>query len=150
MDKRRKEVVFDVGDYVLLHTQNLPLWIPGSWKLKPIWIGPYRVEEVVGPNAYRLGLPEAFKRLHHVFNVSVLKRYRGSIIPPPDPVEVDGLEEYEVSSILAHRRSGRQKRLEFLVAFEGYDSSANEWLPESHLEHATEILTAYKQAHALS
>ena len=94
--------------------------------------------------------PAAFKRLHSVFNVSVLKRYRGSIIPPPDPIKVDGLEEYEVSAIVAHFCSGCRKQLEFLVAFEGYDSSANEWLPESHLEHAQEILMAYKQAHGLS
>ena len=143
-------MVFAVGDYVLLHTRNLPLRIPGSAKLKPIWIGPYKVEAVVGPNAYQLALPAAFKQLHSVFNVSVLKRYRGSTIPPPDPIEVDGLEEYEVSAIVAHRHSGCRKQLEFLVAFEGYDSLANEWLPEGHLEHAQEILTAYKQAHGLS
>ena len=77
MDKKRKDVQFEVGEYVLLHTRNLPLRIPGSWKLKPVWIGPYKVEEVVGPNAYRLALPDAFKRLHCVFNISVLKRYRG-------------------------------------------------------------------------
>ena len=68
---------FEVGEYVLLHTRNLPLRIPGSWKLKPVWIGPYKVEEVVGPNAYRLALPDAIKHLYRVFNVSVLKRYRG-------------------------------------------------------------------------
>ena len=64
---------------------------------------------MVGQNAYRLALPEAFKHLHHVFNVAVLKQYHGSIIPPPDPIEVEGLEEFEVSDILAHRRSGRRK-----------------------------------------
>ena len=64
---------------------------------------------MIGPNAYRLALPEAFKRLHRVFNVAVLKRYQGSIIPPPDPIEVEGLEEFEVSDILAHRRSGHRK-----------------------------------------
>ena len=63
---------------------------------------------MVGPNAYRLALPEAFKHLH-VFNVAVLKWYCGLIIPPPDPIEVEGLEEFEVSDILAHRRSGRRK-----------------------------------------
>ena len=99
--------------------------IPGSAKLKPIWIGPYKVEAVVGPNAYQLALPATFKRLHCVFNVSVFKWYRGSIIPPPDPIEVDGLEEYEVSAIVAHRHSGHRKQLEFLVAFEGYDSLAH-------------------------
>ena len=60
-------------------------------------------------NAYRFDLPEGFKHLHHVSNVAVLKRYSGSIIPPPDPIEVEGLEEFEVSDILAHRRSGRRK-----------------------------------------
>ena len=64
---------------------------------------------MAGPNAYRLALPEAFKHLHLIVNVAVLKRYRGSIIPPPDPIEVEGLEEFEVPDILAHRRSGRQK-----------------------------------------
>ena len=37
------------------------------------------------------------------------------MIPPPDPVEVLGLEEYEVAAILEHRRVGRRKRLEYLV-----------------------------------
>ena len=64
---------------------------------------------MVGPNAYRLALPEAFKYLHHVFNVAALKRYRGSIIPPPDTIEVEELKEFEVSDILAHCRSGRRK-----------------------------------------
>ena len=93
----------------MLHTRNLPLRIPGSWKLKPVWIGPYRIEKVVGPNAYRLALPEAFKHLHHILNVAVLKQYRGSIIPPPDPIEVEGLEEFEVSDVLAHRCRGRHR-----------------------------------------
>ena len=64
---------------------------------------------MVGPNAYRLALFEAFKHLHCIFNVAVLKQYRGSIIPPPDPIEVEGLEGFEVSDILAHRHSGRRK-----------------------------------------
>ena len=84
-----------------------------------------------------------------MFNVSLLKRYNGFVIPPPDPVEIEGLDEYEVAHILAHRFAGRRKRLEFLVSFVGYDSSANEWLPESNLEHAPELVTAYKASHGL-
>ena len=79
-----------------------------------------------------------------MINVSQLKRYRGTIVPPPDPVVVQGLEEYEVAQILEHRRSGRRKRLEYLVSFVGYDAGANEWLPEANLEHASELLMAYK------
>ena len=79
----------------------------GSRKLLPLWIGPYRVEAIVNENAYRLTLPLSLSRIHPVVNVSQLKRYRGTIIPPPDPVLIDGLEEYEVEHILAHRRIGR-------------------------------------------
>ena len=43
MDKHRSVEKFDVGDFVLLSTKNLPLRMPGSRKLKPLWIGPYKV-----------------------------------------------------------------------------------------------------------
>ena len=56
-----------------------------------------------------------------MINVSQLKRYHGTIVPPPDPVLIEGLEEYEVAQILEHRHIGRRKRLEFLVSFVGYD-----------------------------
>ena len=64
---------------------------------------------MVGPNAYRLALPEAFKHLHHILNVAVLKQYRGLIIPPPDHIEVEGLKEFEVSDLLAYLRIGRHR-----------------------------------------
>ena len=46
-----------------------------------------------------------------MFNVSVLKRYYGHVIPPPDPVDIDGLDEFEVEAIVAHRHVGRRKKL---------------------------------------
>ena len=90
---------------------------------------------MVEPNVYELALPEAFKHLHQIFNVAVLKWYCCLIVPPPDPTEVERLEEFEVSDTLAHCCSDCCKQLEFLVTFEGYDSSANKWLLESHLQH---------------
>ena len=79
-----------------------------------------------------------------MINVLQLKRYCGTIVPLPDPVVIDGLDEYEVAQILEHRHIGRRQRLEFLVSFVGYDQGANEWLPEANLEYAAELLTAYK------
>ena len=99
---------------------------------------------VVNDNAYRLDLPSSFHRIHPVINVSQLKCYCGTTVSLPDPVVIDGLDEYEVAQILEHRRVGRRQRLEFLVSFVGYDQGANEWLPEANLEHAAELLTAYK------
>lgn len=69
----------------------------------------------------------------------------GNIVPPADPVEVEGDIEYEVDQILSHRHVGRRRRLEYLVSFVGYDSSYNEWLPAHNLVHAPEKLKEYKQ-----
>ena len=133
-----------MGDYVLLNTQNLPLQMGGTKKLAPLWIGPYQVLEVIISNAYKLHLPISLCLLHLVFKISVLKPYHGTIIPPPDPIQIYGDLEYKVAEILAHRRDGKRKCLEFLVSFLEYDSSHNKWLPKNHLHNALELLAVYK------
>ncbi|KAG8498807.1 hypothetical protein CXB51_005706 [Gossypium anomalum] len=45
-------------------------------KLSPRFIGPYEVIEKVGPVAYRLALPPELEKIHDVFHVSMLRRYR--------------------------------------------------------------------------
>ena len=45
-------------------------------KLSPRYIGPYDILERVGPLAYRLALPPELARIHNVFHVSMLRRYR--------------------------------------------------------------------------
>ena len=45
-------------------------------KLSPRFIGPYEVIEKVGPMAYRLALPPELEKIHNVFHVSMLRRYR--------------------------------------------------------------------------
>src|SRR5437762_3242653 len=54
---------FRVGDLVKLSTKNLKLKCP---KLSPRWVGPFRVLERIGNQAYRLALPEKYARLHPV------------------------------------------------------------------------------------
>ena len=83
-----------------MSSKNIPVKLDGSRKLKPLWLGPYMVDKVVGPNAYCLALPSSMSRLYNVFNVKLLKVYKGSIVPPPDPIELDNELEYEVSYIL--------------------------------------------------
>ena len=75
----------------------------GTKKLAPLWLGPYWVLEVVNSNAYKLSLPTSLCLLHPVFNISGFKPYRGTVIPPPEPIQIDGDLEYEVAEILAHR-----------------------------------------------
>ena len=116
----------------------------GTKKLATLWVGPYQVLEVINSNVYKLALPTSLHLLHPVFNISILKPYHGTIILPPDSIQIDGDLKYKVAEILAHRHASRCKRLEFLVSFLGYDSSHNEWLPESHLCNAPELLAVYK------
>ena len=140
-----------MGEYVLLSTCNLPLRLPGSTKLKPLWVGPYQIVETVGANAVKLALPPALASLHPVFNIALVKRYVGMVIPAPDPVELDAGPEYEVQAILRHRSVGRGRHWrEYLISFVGYDVAHNEWLPAANLANASDLLWAYQTAHGLS
>ena len=104
------------------------------------------MERMVGKNAYKLKLPIAMSRIHPVFNVVKLKpapedpivgRRRRS---PPEPVIVDGEQEYEVDEILDSRL--RNTKLQFLVSWKGYGREENSWVSEQDL-HAPELVTAF-------
>ena len=45
-------------------------------KLSPRFIGPYEVIEKVGPVGYHLAVPPDLEKIHNVFHVSMLRRYR--------------------------------------------------------------------------
>ena len=47
-------------------------------KLSPRFIGPYEVIEKVGPVAYHLALPPELEKIHNVFHVLMLRRYRSN------------------------------------------------------------------------
>ena len=44
-------------------------------KLSPRFIGPFKIQEKIGPIAYRLVLPPHLHKTHNVFHVSVLRHY---------------------------------------------------------------------------
>ncbi|XP_059288585.1 uncharacterized protein LOC132041925 [Lycium ferocissimum] len=74
-------------------------------KLSPRFIRPYEVHEIVGPVAYKLALPPDLDKIHNVFHVSMLRRYRSdpSHILPIESIEVrpDLTYEEEPIQILA-------------------------------------------------
>lgn len=131
---RRKLPAPDIkkGDSVWLNAKNITTRRPAR-KLDYKRLGPFKVIEVVSPNAVRLELPESM-RIHNVFHVSLLDLtsddpYPGQRHEPPPPVEVDGEEEYLVDEVLDSRIFRR--RLEYLVKWTGYDSP--DWQPASNV-----------------
>ncbi|KAK5785598.1 hypothetical protein PVK06_040199 [Gossypium arboreum] len=77
-DLKRKEIEYSVGDMVFLKVSPWKkiLRFGKKGKLSPRFIGPYRILKRVGPVAYQLELPSELDRIHDVFHVSMLKRYR--------------------------------------------------------------------------
>jgi hypothetical protein len=74
-DKRRRPLVFEVGDYVYLKVTPLKKKRSGvRRKLATRFVGPYKILKRRGPVAYKLELPEAMSDIFSVFHVSQLKK----------------------------------------------------------------------------
>jgi hypothetical protein len=131
------------GQLVWLNAKNIKTLRPQK-KLDWKNLGPFRILEVISPHAYKLELPASMK-IHPVFNVSLLQPAAENPVPeqvpePPPPVEVEGLEEWEVEDILDSRweRRGRGgPRLKYTVKWIGYDDPTEE--PAEYLAHVREI-----------
>ncbi|KAJ5895495.1 hypothetical protein N7495_007186 [Penicillium taxi] len=74
-NQRHKPMEFRVGDLVRLSTKNLRLKSLSN-KLSPKFIGPFKPLEKVGKQAYRLGLPTKYDRLHNVFPITLLEPWK--------------------------------------------------------------------------
>ena len=92
---KRKE--YAVGDLVLLSSKNLRLPVPKK-KMGLKYVGPFRILDAVGSQAYRLALPKQY-RVHNVFHVSLLEPWHGRAgeeLEEPMPLaEEDGKWEVE-------------------------------------------------------
>ncbi|GIL80833.1 hypothetical protein Vretimale_9400 [Volvox reticuliferus] len=87
---------FRVGDRVRLSTTNLCLPDQPTTRLRPGFLGPFTIREVVSPAAYRLELPASLGRLHPVLHVSRLlpwtdyedRSQPSAALPPAHPPAV--------------------------------------------------------------
>ena len=97
-DLKRKDIEYQVGDKVFLKVSpwKKVLRFGRKGKLSPRFIGPYEISERVGPVAYRLILPPELEKIHDVFHVSMLRRYRS------DPSHVINPSEVEIQSDLSY------------------------------------------------
>ena len=106
-DLKRRNIEYEVGDKVFLKVSpwRKILRFGQKGKLSPRFIGPYEILERIGPVAYQLALPPELAKLHDVFHVSMLRRYRSneSHILPVQEVQVHADFSYdeEPKAILA-------------------------------------------------
>ena len=119
--------MFKRGSLVKLSTRNLRLQ---DKKLQPRFIGPFRITEVIGSQAYRLALPQQYSRLHDVFPIQLLEDYhpREQQELLPIPKLEDDLEEYEVEEIRG--KQAIRGKIHYLIKWTGWPSEYNQWVPE--------------------
>jgi hypothetical protein len=74
-------------------------------------VGPFQIVRKVGKQAYELELPAHWK-IHDVFHVSQLQKYRrsGHYQPPPPAEILEDELEYEVDHIVRHREIEKTPR----------------------------------------
>ena len=95
---KRNDIEFEVGDKVFLKISPWKkiLRFGRKGKLSPRFICPYEILERVGLVAYRLALPLELAKLHDVFHVSMLRRYR------PDTSHILPVQDIQVQSDLSY------------------------------------------------
>eukprot|EP00983_Pelagomonas_calceolata_P005083 165350-Pelagomonas_calceolata.AAC.1 len=64
----------------------------GGRKLKPRFMGPFKVQRMVGNVGVQLELPSTWSKIHDVFHVSLVKPYYSrsgepSTVYPPQPIQ---------------------------------------------------------------
>ena len=98
-DLKRKDIQYEIDDKVFLKVslwkKIMRFWQKGELSLR--FIRPYEVIEKVGLVAYRLALPPELEKIHNVFHISMLRRYRS------DPSHVVSSEIIELRQDLTYK-----------------------------------------------
>jgi transposase InsO family protein len=146
-NKRHTDLKLAVGDLVYLSTQYLDTVRP-SGKLDYKYIGPFPVEDIINPQAYRLKLPQNMQ-IHPVFHISLLEPINTAkdtqrLQPLPFRFDANGPDIYEVQEIVDERKTDQGTWL-YKVIWKGYSPRTATWEPPEHLSEAT--IRAYQRKH---
>ncbi|XP_052627225.1 uncharacterized protein LOC128133734, partial [Lactuca sativa] len=140
-DRRRSELEFQVGDFVLLKVSPWKgvIRFRKRGKLGPRYIGPFRVIARVGRVAYRLELPAELSQIHDTFHVSQLRKCIAdeSAVVPLEDIQVDASLNYAERPVAIRDRKIkvlRNKEIPLvLVQWQHRKGSEMTWEPEREM-----------------
>lgn len=148
-NKTYKPQSYRVGELVMLSTKNLKQKRP-SKKLSHKFVGPFKIIDKVGAQAYRLLLPQIY-RIHNTFHVSLLELYHlrdcgaasEDFMQAPELIDDDEMWEVEEVVDKVQNKQG----VWYKVKWTGWGEEYNQWLPDKELKGARELTDAYKQTY---
>ena len=139
--------------YINLNHHGFRLPSTNKAKLGPQRVGPFEIlDDSIGKgNALRLKLPPTFG-IHDVISIAHLEPAPKPKDDPfdrrkdhePEPLIVEGSEEYEVERIL--KSAKKRGKMRYLVRWKGYDPEDDTWEPIENLDNADELLAEFKAA----
>ena len=117
-----------------------------SKKLIERYAGPYVIEEVVSSNAVKLQLPSSM-RIHPVVNISWIVRYKEQMKKQRKeegkPIEVEGVEEWEVEKIL--NKKTMRRVVKYLIRWKEFTAKGDTWERKENLKNAEELIEEFKR-----
>ena len=108
-------------------------------------MGPFKIEQRIGQQAYKLSLPETWK-IHLVFHISLLKKWNTASLQEEEEVPADDnleIEEpyYDIENILRWRKIKRGRRIlkEHIVLWKGYRITEASWIQAEQFSHPDQL-----------
>ena len=137
-NKKHLPKSYNVGDLVMLATKNLKQKRP-SKKLSHKFIGPFKIIDKVGAQAYRLLLPSTY-RIHNTFHISLLEPYHlregdekaENFMQAPELIDDD--EFWEVEEIVD--KLATKKEIWYKVKWTGWGEEYDQWVKDKELASA--------------
>jgi hypothetical protein len=136
-DHRRRELSFEVGDFVYLKVSpmrglhHFKVW----GKLTPRFIGPFKILEERGEVAYQLELPPQLFDVHDMFHVSQLKKCLRVPIEDLDAKEDLSYQEYPLRISETSERVTRNKKIKMCkVKWSHHTKDEATWEREEELK----------------
>ena len=108
--------------------------------------GLFRITKDIGSGAFQLELSEGWM-IHNVFNKDLLTRcvelkFQGQYKDPALPSTIiNEEEEYEVEEVRKYRTQGWGTQ--YLVHWKDYGNEHDQWIAESGLPHARQVIEDY-------